>query len=394
MIRILDKAKCSGCTACVNVCPKGCISMKPDEEGFLYPHVEQSECVECGKCEKVCPVLHPFADKKGQRPEAVIARTGNEKILQDCTSGGVFTAMALAVIQDGGVVFGAVYREDFSVAHEKIESAAEIHRLMGSKYVQSEMGTVFLQVREELDKGRKVLFSGTPCQIAGIRNFLGIDHDTLFLVDLVCHGVPSPKLWMAYVDYVQKKYGKLQYVNFRSKRLGYHVSVMEERFENGRIRIGSARTNLMSKCFFRDVADRPICYECPFKTVNRCSDLTIFDSWHAGDLAEGLKDDDRGYTSILIQSEKGKFCLGKYGTELKQYFAEPMKLLKADGRMAVNSVQKPAERDTFYIRLNRDGIGKTVEDMMPISWKDHAIEKLKIILYKTGVLKLLKVKRK
>ena len=183
-------------------------------------------------------------------------------------------------------------------------------------------------------------------------------------------------------------------MNFRSKRLGYHVSVMEERFENGRIRIGSARTNLMSKCFFRDVADRPICYGCPFKTVNRCSDLTIFDSWHAGDLAEGLKDDDRGYTSVLIQSEKGKFCLGKYGTELKQYFAEPMKLLKADGRMALNSVQKPAERDTFYIRLNRDGIGKTVEDMMPISWKDHAIEKLKIILYKTGVLKLLKVKRK
>jgi coenzyme F420-reducing hydrogenase beta subunit len=392
MIEIQRKEDCCGCTACVNACPVNCIQMQEDTEGFKYPHVDRERCVNCHNCEKVCPVIN--TPKSKREPSAFLARTRDARLLSKCTSGGVFTEIARETVKNGGIAYGAVYEEGFKIQHERIADLTGIEKLPGSKYVQSDVGTVFTQVKEDLISGKHVVFCGTPCQVAGLKNYLGKEYGNLMLIDLVCHGVPSPKLWQAYVDYLENKYGKLQFANFRSKRLGYHVSVMEERFENGKTQIGSARTNLMSKCFFQNAADRPICYECPFKTVSRCSDLTIFDGWHASEYVSGLKDDDKGYTVILVQSERGEKILSEYRDNFNLYEINTERAISLDGSMAINSVKRPQIREEFYLLLQAYGIEKTVEKIFPITKKDYVVEDIKVILKKLGILSMVKALKK
>ena len=388
MIEIRDKMKCSGCGACRAACPADCIEMRPDGEGFRYPVADAARCVGCGRCERVCPVLNPPAVGE-DAPSARLVRTRNAKQLAECTSGGAFTALASDVVKGGGVAWGAAFDDDFNVVHTRVDRPGELHRLSGSKYVQSETGDAFRWVRVDLDAGREVIFCGTPCQAAGLKNYLSKDYENLLLVDLVCHGVPSPKLWRAYLDLIQRERGRLEYANFRSKRLGYHVSVMEERFEGGGTRIGSARTNLMSKCFFQNAADRPICYACPFKTAERCGDLTLFDGWHAASLVPGLRDDDRGYTCALIQSAKGgkalEACEG-----LERHEIDAREALRLDGVMALKSVRRPESRDRFYALLEAHGVDGAVARLFPISRRDHAVERVKQVLNRLGVLGLAK----
>ena len=391
MIEIHRQEDCCGCTACASVCPVNCIKMQEDSEGFKYPVVDKSRCIDCGKCERICPVINrPLNDKK---PKAYLARTKDDVLLQKCTSGGVFTEIARRIIEQGGIAYGVVYDQDFNVCHERVCDLAGVARLPGSKYVQSNLDGAFGRILDDVKAEKQVVFCGTPCQVAGLKNFLGREYDNLLLIDLVCHGVPSPKLWKAYVDYLEAKNGKLKYANFRSKRLGYHVSVMEEHFENGKIQIGSARTNLMSKCFFQNAADRPICYECPFKTIARCSDLTIFDGWHAGEYVAGLHDDDRGYTIILIQSEKGLSYLNKQCI-LDIAPIDTDDAMAKDGKMAVNSVIRPKCRDVFYNMLDEKGIENTVKDLFPITYMDNVIEKLKFVLDKLGMLQMIKLMKR
>lgn len=387
MIEILRKEECCGCTACASICPVTCIKMQEDVEGFKYPAVDIAKCVNCHKCEKVCPVIN--SPKNEKKPSAYLARTREEDLLQSCTSGGVFTTIAKRVVENGGIAYGVIYDEDFVVRHERVTDLAGVEKLPGSKYVQSDIGVAFSQVLADLKVGKNVVFCGTPCQVAGLNNFLGKTYENLLLIDLVCHGVPSPKLWKNYVAYLESKNGKLLYANFRSKRLGYHVSVMEERFANGKSQIGSARTNLMSKCFFQNVADRPICYECPFKNLSRCSDITIFDGWHASEYVPDLKDDDKGYTIILTQSGKGKDYIEK-SERFALYEIDLDRTIALDGKMAVNSVNRPESRDRFYDLLESKGIEGTVQTLFPISKTDHMIEKSKLILDKTGILQKVK----
>lgn len=387
MIEIQRKEECCGCSACMSVCPVHCIGMKEDKEGFTYPQVNIECCINCHKCERVCPVINKPTNEI--RPAAFLARTKDTELLQKCTSGGVFTEIARETVKQGGIAYGVVYADAFKVQHERIADLNGIERLPGSKYVQSDVGTIFSRVKEDVEAGHQVVFCGTPCQVAGLKNYLGKDYQNILLIDLVCHGVPSPKLWRTYVEYLEKRYGKLEYANFRSKRLGYHVSVMEERFESGKSQIGSARTNLMSKCFFQNAADRPICYECPFKTVSRCGDLTIFDGWHANEYVVGLKDDDKGYTIILAQSDKGRNYI-KGDKNFTLYEIGVDKAIALDGRMATNSVQKPQSRDVFYELLDQKGIEETVQTLFPILKTDHLIEKSKLILDKVGILQKVK----
>lgn len=388
MIELQRKEDCCGCTACASACPVNCIEMQEDNEGFKYPQIDETCCVNCHKCEKVCPVINrPMLDRK---PTAYLARAKDSDLLQKCTSGGVFTDIAKEMVEHGGIAYGVVYGEKFKVQHERIGDLADIDKLPGSKYVQSDLKEIFSQVKKDVEDGKKVVFCGTPCQVAGLKNFLGKEYNNLLLIDLVCHGVPSPKLWKSYVELLEEKHGELTYANFRSKRLGYHVSVMEERFASGKSQIGSARTNLMSKCFFQNAADRPICYECPFKTVSRCSDLTIFDGWHASEYIAGFKDDDKGYTIVLAQSEKGQRLVeSSQGLELHEIDTD--RAVAFDGKMAVASVKRPTSRDEFYVLLEKKGIEGTVQALFPISKADHMIEKSKLILDKAGILQ--KVKR-
>ena len=391
MIQIKKKEDCSGCTACASVCPNGCMEMSEDQEGFKYPEIDKDRCINCRLCEKVCPVKN--SREVGKQPKAFLARTCDKNLLEKCTSGGVFTEIAVNMVKSGGIAYGVVIDDDLVIKHKRVENSTEVIKFSGSKYVQSEVGDVFLQVYDDVKAGKNVVFCGTPCQVAGLSSFLGHRYENLYLIDLVCHGVPSPKLWKEYIDYVAKKKGQLCKVNFRSKKLGYHVSVMEEEFENGKRQLGSARTNLMLKCYFQNAADRPICYECPFKTLQRSSDITLFDGWHASKYVDNLIDDDKGYTIVLVHSRKGKELIQK-NAHLELYEINTDKAIEADGKMAVNSVIRPEMRDTFYEILDNKGIDGAVQQFFPISPSDKMIEKSKIFFNKIGILQIIKkVKR-
>lgn len=381
---------CTGCTACASICPKQCISMEENHEGFLYPQKDLSKCIDCGLCNKVCPI-NKSPEIGCALPQTFVVRTKNNSFLEKCTSGGVFTSLAYEFVKNHGVVYGVIYDDSFNVVHSRIDDIECIEKLAGSKYIQSSLGDTLKKVKKDLTEKQNVLFCGTPCQVAGLKNYLQKDYDNLYCVDLVCHGVPSPKIWRAYLEFIQEKNGKLLYVNFRSKYYGYHVSVMEERFLNNKTVVGSARTNLISKIFFKNIADRKSCYECQFKTINRCSDITIYDSWHAGELVSGLKDDDKGYTNVVIHSAKGEVIFSKYiKTAMETYQVDTIEAIKKDGVMMTNSVKENLNRENFYQCFNNDGIKAAVQRFLPISKKDYFVEEIKSVLYRIGILSKIK----
>lgn len=198
MINIIEKKDCCGCSACVQKCPRQCISLQEDEEGFLYPIVNEQACIDCGLCEQVCPILHPG---EAHKPFKVFAaKNSNEKIRSESSSGGVFTILAESVLEEGGVVFGAKFSEHWGVVHDYTETKEGLAAFRGSKYVQSCIGDCFIKAKSFLVQGRKVLFSGTPCQISGLKRFLGKEYGNLLAVDFICHGVPSPKVWRMYLE--------------------------------------------------------------------------------------------------------------------------------------------------------------------------------------------------
>lgn len=227
MIHIDDKKDCCGCWACYNACPKHCISMKEDDEGFRYPSVDQSLCINCGLCEKVCPVIHADNTDMPHRQEAMLVQHKDERIRRESTSGGAFTAIATWIIRQGGVVFGAGYRKGtFTVEHQAVENEEGLAIFRNSKYVQSNVGDTFRQALDFLKAGRRVCFSGTPCQIEGLRRYLrNREYEKLVCVDLVCRGIPSPRILTRYIEAQQGHIGgEFTNVLFRDKYYGYHYS--------------------------------------------------------------------------------------------------------------------------------------------------------------------------
>ena len=220
MIRISNPADCCGCTACASICNHNAISMQPDVLGFLYPVVDKDKCTECGLCEKVC-AFHDNYDKSMNlvKPEAYAARHKDMKEVETSRSGATFIAISDYIIENGGVVYGAGYADHFRVVHKRAVTKEERDEFKGSKYVQSDLTGVFRQVKEDLRKGFIVMFSGTPCQTAGLHSYVGKKlRENLFVVDIVCHGVPGPYIWKDYLAYLEKKHGsEICYVNFRDK---------------------------------------------------------------------------------------------------------------------------------------------------------------------------------
>lgn len=209
MINITDKEKCSGCEACVNICPKNCITMIEDKYGFRYPTVNQSQCSNCNLCESVCPIK-----KFNKEVYACYAKNKNEYM--SSSSGGAFAVIARKVLTNGGLVCGAAFDENFNVKHMIISNLNDLYKLKGTKYVQSEIGSVYKDIKKYLDKRYQVLFSGTPCEVAGLKKYLKNEYSNLITVDLICHGVPSPKIWQDYLNEV-KGVNKIKNVSFRNK---------------------------------------------------------------------------------------------------------------------------------------------------------------------------------
>ena len=308
MPTLATKEYCTGCTACASVCPKGCIVMAADENGFLCPVIDAERCIDCGLCEKTCPVLSPLK-KAEKEPLAYAAYIKDEAVRMESSSGGVFTELAKTVFQDGGAVFGAAYNEQFEVVHICVEREDELSKLRGAKYSQSDLHGVFDEVKTRLDRGQRVLFSGTPCQVGGLKAFLRKDYENLLTVDFVCHSVPSPMAWREYVKYRAQSdsSGELPVsINLRSKKTGwshYQYSNLFE-YEGGVEYAAKSSESLYMKLFVDGYINRESCANCQFKGYSRVSDLTIGDFWGVWDIVPEM-DDNKGTSVILVQSERG-----------------------------------------------------------------------------------------
>lgn len=311
MLDIKIKSDCCGCSACIQICPKQCISMNEDNEGFLYPEIEKDICINCGLCEKVCPELYPGIMRKPLKVFAI--KNKDEVIRKKCSSGGIFTVLAEAVIREGGVVFGAKFNENWEVVHDYTVTKDGLAAFRGSKYVQSRMGDCFSKAKSFLDQGKKVLFSGTPCQIAGLKRFLRKEYNNLLTVDFICHGVPSPKVWRMYLDETVvrqcEKKAFIEEVSFRDKRLGwkkYSVSLLfSTTIGNGAknsVLVSEPFTeNLFMRGFLYDVYLRPSCYQCPAKCLRSGSEVMIGDLWGMNEILPQL-DDDKGYSVLMLNN--------------------------------------------------------------------------------------------
>lgn len=330
MIKIEDKSQCCGCNACASRCPKQCIVLQEDQEGFRYPKIDTSQCINCGVCEKVCPVIHHENERKPLEAFAVV--NPDEPIRLQSSSGGVFTVIAEQIIAEGGVVFGAVFDENWEVCHTYTETPKGLAAFRGSKYLQSRIESAYQNAEQFLKAGRKVLFSGTPCQIAGLRQYLRKEHENLLTVDFICHGVPSPKVWRKYLDSsfpTQKRTItknsalppsiKITKIAFRNKTLNgwktYNFVVWGKSISktDQSTVLSSCKyyDNIYMQAFLNNLILRPSCYACPSKKGKSGSDITLADFWGIEHLIPNL-DDDKGTSLLLAQTDKGKNFIYTY----------------------------------------------------------------------------------
>ena len=346
MIEIENKKDCCGCAACTQVCPKHCITMVEDAEGFLYPNVELEKCVGCDMCQRVCPILIK-AEEDTQDIKAYAAYNLDEKERLQSSSGGVFSLLAKQILREGGVVYGAAMSEDCtSVCHIKIESPDELAALRGSKYIQSSTEGVYKQIKNELDDGRKVLFSGTPCQIAGLKSFLITDHENLFCIGVICHGVPSSKLWRKYLRYRENRAGaSARRTFFRHKYYGWKMYAVLFEFSNSTAYKQILYKDLFMQMFLQNICLRPACYVCPFKGLHQLADISLADFWGANTICPEM-DDDKGLSLVLVHTPKGN--------ELFQEIKETMNSKEVDFQQAaslnpaiIEPCAKPINRDFF-----------------------------------------------
>lgn len=356
MLEIKNKKDCTGCHACWAVCPRKCIQMKPDEEGFLYPEIQLDQCIDCGACEKVCPVLHP-ADTCYPL-EVYAARNRDETVRMNSSSGGVFTALAEEIIRRGGVVFGASFNEDWQVVHSFTEQSEGLAAFRGAKYVQSMIGDAYLQVRRFLRQNRWVLFSGTPCQVAGLKHFLRRDYERLLTVDVVCHGVPSPLVWQTYLDSINPQKARITTLSMRDKREGWKRYGMNIQTDNTILYRGKAASNLYSQGYLDNLYLRPSCYACPAKKGRSHSDITLGDFWGIERVHPSI-DDNRGTGLVLVNSPAG---MNFYQSlSVFQKMATYAQGLRGNPSLEC-STPLPKAREEFWRRFPEEGM-KCVSDI-------------------------------
>ncbi|WP_455629947.1 Coenzyme F420 hydrogenase/dehydrogenase, beta subunit C-terminal domain [Parabacteroides sp.] len=303
MIKIKELADCCGCTACASICAHDAIEMRPDAMGFLYPVVDTDKCIDCGLCEKVCSFNENYDTSLNLlRPDAYAARHKNMEEVESSRSGAAFIAISDWILERGGAVYGVGYTDFFRVVHKRAVTRAERDEFKGSKYVQSDLGSIFRQVKWDLKSGQTVLFSGTPCQTSGLNAFVGERlREKLYLVDIVCHGVSGPYLWRDYLTYLEKKQGdKICKVNFRDKqRFGWGAH--HETFEF--VKSGSITFNYL---FYQHEMFRHSCGKCHFCNIVRPSDITIADFWGWEKTDVNINKDDKGVSLVLVNTEKGR----------------------------------------------------------------------------------------
>ena len=386
MIKLVEKEHCSGCTACMVCCPKEAISMCADEEGFKYPVIDRNRCVECGKCVRTCPITNK--QKKNSVVDSYIAINNDKNQREASASGGLFSVIAHYVLEKNGVVFGAAYDEELRVKHTAIEHEADLEKLRMSKYVQSDLGDTFKQVDKYLKADRIVLFSGTPCQVAGLRAYINREDANLILLDLVCHGVPSPKLFEDYKAALSEKYeSDIQNIYFRSKVLGHHLSTIAVRFSNGKLIHSRRLVKSYPRLWFAGFTSRPSCYACSFKEEDRVSDFTLFDSFKSAGQYD-FKDDDMGLSNVYVRTQKATDLWKQIEAQVTAVKTKTAVTNKND-----ESAVKNKARAEFWSDYGKLSYTELIDKYIPYSKKEAIMDKVKRMMVSTGLSKNLKIKK-
>ena len=393
MIKISDKTNCCGCNACGDVCPKGSITFKTDLEGFWYPEVNMDTCIDCHLCEKVCPIINIMDLKKNDYPHpahTIAAINRNMRVRWNSTSGGAYSALAETMLEEGGYVSGAIYNEGFTGVHNYVTNNPEdLEKLRSSKYLQSNAEGLFKQIKELLIKGEKVLACGTPCQMAALRSYLRKDYENLVIVDFICRGVNSPKVYRAYLDSLEKKYGsKVVNVKAKNKELGWRNLTRKVTFDNGQSYYGVLMDDDFRRGYHTNVFCRPSCYDCKFKQFPRIADITLADYWGIEKVDKNL-DNNIGTSLILLNSRKGTSFFEQCSAKLEYKETDFQSVVS--GNQALFHSIKPSilDRKTFFEDLNTYGFDYIVQKYFPRD--GHTTErwpllKLKKILVRLFVL--------
>lgn len=390
-INITSKEDCCGCTACKNICPKDAIEMKQDEEGFLYPHINKDKCIDCGMCKKVCPVLNKHKNKKIEQ-KGYIFQYKDKNIRKESTSGGFFTAIAEYIIENKGSVYGVGLDEQFVAQHERVTTKEGLWKFRNSKYVQSNPNNTFKQVKEDLNNERLVLYSGTACQIEGLKKYLQKEYDNLITLDVICRSVPSPLLWKKYID-EKNKDNNIDKVYFREKKYGYKYSNLCMHSKDKIIYHNGIDTDPYLRAFFSNICCRPSCYNCRFKEQYHKADFTIWDCFEV-DVYDESFDDDLGTTRVLINSKKADGIFDDIKKLHKTKEIEVERLVNSFHQM-FNSIKYNSKKEEFFNEINSKKTKEVLRKYFPNKLKNRIEKNARVGLIKMRIYKpLLKIGKK
>lgn len=381
MIEIQDKTNCMGCHACYNKCPVKAIEMVEDDKGFKYPNVNKEKCINCGLCEKVCPILNK--NKIENKPKAFAVKNRNEEIREQSSSGGMFTLLAESVIKDGGVVFGAEFDESWKLKHTCAENIEDLQKFRGSKYLQSTIGDTYKNVKELLTEGRKVLFTGTPCQIEGLKSYLEKEYENLLTQDIICHGVPSPKIHDRYIKSIMRRYKakNIENITHRTKVKGWKNWCVRIKLDNKEY-IKSHNEDIYMQAFLQNITLRESCYNCQFKKKNRISDITLADFWGIEKVVPEM-DDDKGTSLVIINSKKGQKIFDELKEKIIYKEVDFEKSITDNPSMTASSKENP-NRTGFFDDLDKMSFDKLAKKYIRKKnllkkIKNYCIKKIKML---------------
>ncbi len=377
MIKIKDKKDCTGCSACFNICPVNAIDMVKDKEGFKYPRVNMKKCINCELCEKVCPINNPVSkEQNNKEPTIIAAWTKNKGVRLDSTSGGIFSELAKTIYNQKGYVCGAIYNKDWLVEHYISSDAKDIDKLRSSKYLQSDINNTFKKIKELLEQGKKVLICGSPCQIAGLYNYLqNKEYENLYTCDFICRGMNSPKIFKKYIANLEEKYNsKVKKIKFKNKTYGWHNFSTKIDFENGESYIGSRYVDSYMVGYLKyNAFMRPSCYDCKFKSLPRSADITLADFWGIENINPKL-DNDQGTSMILLNSKKGKELFEQIKDKI-QYEEVISEEIFTENVCMEKSVKMTEERKKVFENIDKMSYKELSENFFP---KPKLKEKIKI----------------
>lgn len=350
MVEIKEKKMCCACGACFNICPQRAIKMVEDEMGFKYPVIDKNKCTNCGLCEKKCPIINKKNNKKNTNPMALACYNKDEKIRIQSSSGGIFSLIAEYVLDNNGTVFGAGFDEKFMVKHICIQKKEDLKKLRTSKYVQSDITDMYRKAKEILESGVLVLFTGTPCQVNGLFSYLDKEYNNLYTQDIICHGVPSPKVWNKYLEYRKSKDSKEPIrINFREKTFGWKLFSLNFEYEDSKYE-NDNNQDLFMQAFLRDACLRESCYDCTFKDRNRYTDITLADFWGIENVLPEM-DDNKGTSLMIVNTKKGEFLYNNIKDKMVYKEIEFESGIKYNHAMYM-STYKPKLRKEFFENLD------------------------------------------